>query len=140
MPTFTNKSEYVRAQIACDFYRFVLPGTSLSSFVKLSSQRQFEIKTLANKNGLLVDILAYCLMPNHFHFLLRQNLEKGISIFLGNFQNSYTKYFNLRNKRQGSLFLTPFKAVRIEDDDQFLHVKSLYPSQSLYSSSCPLDR
>ena len=61
-------------------------------------------------------------MPNHFHFLLRQREKNGISIFLSNFQNSYTRYFNTQDKRVGPLFLDQFKAVRIEDEDQLLHV------------------
>jgi putative transposase len=119
---FRVDREYRRAKDTCSFYRFIKPGISFSDFMKSDLKRQFEIKRLIVKNGLLVDIFAYCLMPNHFHFLLMQKVDGGVSKFLSNFQNSYTKYFNLRNKRQGSLLLTPFKAVKIEDDDQLIHV------------------
>lgn len=61
-------------------------------------------------------------MPNHVHFLIKEIKQKGISTFMSNFQNSYAKYFNLKTDRSGSLFQTMFKAVRIETDEQLIHV------------------
>jgi len=61
-------------------------------------------------------------MPNHFHILAKQIRDNGISTFLSKLSNSYTKYFNTRYKRVGPLFQGSFKAVRIENDDQLLHV------------------
>lgn len=61
-------------------------------------------------------------MPNHFHLLLRQIDDAGISKFMANFTNSYTKYFNMKNDRVGPLFQGLFKAVLIEDDEQLMHV------------------
>lgn len=72
-------------------------------------------------------------MPNHFHFLLKQIKDNGISHFVANFQNSYTRYFNVKWKKDGPLLLTQFKAVRIEDDNQLLHV-SRYIHLNPYSS------
>lgn len=70
----------------------------------------------------MLDILAYCIMPNHFHLLLQPFTKDAISDFLRNTQNSYSKYFNTKYKRTGSLFQFMFKAVRIETDEQLLHV------------------
>ena len=61
-------------------------------------------------------------MPNHFHLLLRQTEERGISKFLSNFQNSYTRYYNTKNERDGAIFLNQFKAVLIRTDEQLIHV------------------
>ncbi|MDP2631894.1 MAG: transposase [Candidatus Uhrbacteria bacterium] len=60
-----------------------------------------------------VQIHCYTLMPNHFHILLEQLVEDGISKFMGRLSNGYTKYFNKRNKRSGSLFESTFKAREI---------------------------
>lgn len=88
---------------------------------------------MLTKGEKLIDILTFCLMPNHFHFLLRQIVNDGTSKFLSNLQNSYTRYFNTKHQRTGPLFLDQFKAVRIETDEQFLHV-SRYIHLNPYTS------
>ncbi|MBI2034683.1 MAG: transposase [Candidatus Levybacteria bacterium] len=121
-PTFTSKREYVRAIDATKFYLSSPPPLSFSKYLRLEEERQEEIDKVLATAKRNVQILSFCLMPNHFHFLLRQVEENGISVFLGNFQNSYTRYFNVKHDRVGSLFLDQFKAVRIETEDQLLHV------------------
>ena len=67
----------------------------------------------------LVDIGAYCLMPNHFHLLVREREEGGITSFMKKLSTGYSMYFNIKNKRTGKLFEGVFKAVHV-DDDQYL--------------------
>lgn len=122
-PTFTNKREYERAFLTLRFYRFVSPAPKLSHFLELSKiDKDERLSRLEAEGQKLVEFFAYCLMPNHFHFLLKQVVDRGISIFLSNFQNSYTRYSNIGHKRTGPLLLDQFKAVRVETDEQFLHV------------------
>lgn len=64
----------------------------------------------------LVDIGAYCLMPNHFHILVREKIEKGVSIFMQKLLTAYSMYFNTKYKRTGSLYGGPFRATHINDD------------------------
>ena len=64
----------------------------------------------------LVDIAAYCLMPNHFHLLLRQRDESGISSFLQKLLTGYTMYFNLKNDRSGTLFEGRSKSKHAGED------------------------
>lgn len=70
----------------------------------------------------IVDIICYCLMPNHFHILVKQLKDGGVQEFIRKFVLSYTKYRNLKYNHQGPLFNGPFKAVRIETDEQLIHV------------------
>lgn len=69
-----------------------------------------------------VDLIAYVLMPTHFHLLLKQTTDNGISLFISKLTNSYTKYYNTKHKRVGPLFQGSFKAVRVEDDNQLIHL------------------
>lgn len=68
------------------------------------------------REGTLVDIGAFCPMPNHFHLLLREKVEGGISRFMKKLLTSYSMYFNTRNERKGSLFEGRFKAKHIDTD------------------------
>ena len=70
----------------------------------------------------IVDIVCYCLMSNHFHFLLQQKREGGITEFVSKLSNSYTKYVNVKNHRVGPLLQGEFKAVHVETNEQLLHL------------------
>ena len=133
-PIFTSRKECKRALIAVQYYQFSLLPLKLSLFLRLSVDHRSELlMQLSSENKRLINLLCYCLMPNHFHFLLKQTEDKGISRFVRNFENSYTKYFNKKEERDGPIFKGQFKAVRIERDEQLLHV-SRYIHLNPYSS------
>ena len=71
-----------------------------------------------NERDLLVDILAFCFMPNHVHLLLRQIRDGGISMFMRKFGTGYASYFNKKYKRQGYLLQGRFKSVHIKTNNQ----------------------
>ena len=70
----------------------------------------------------LVEILAFTLMPNHFHLLVKPLAEDGVSEFMKKLGIGYTHYFNIKNERSGSLFQGKYKFVRIEDDEQLNYI------------------
>jgi len=76
--------------------------------------------TRVSKKEPLVEIIAFCLMPNHYHLILRQLIDGGISLFMKKLADSYVGYFNEKYTRKGmgSLFQGRFKAVHIKNDDQ----------------------
>lgn len=79
--------------------------------------------SLASKSEpLLVEIVCYCLNPNHFHLLLKQTSDKGIEKFMHRLSTGYTKYFNLKNQRSGSLFQGNYKAVHVDTNKYFFHL------------------
>jgi len=131
---FTSTKDYVRFLDLVDYYRFADIPMSFSHLNKLSIEdRRDIINELRQRHPLKIEILAFCLMPNHFHLLLKQISSNGISAFMSNVQNGYAKYFNIKNDRSGPLFQSMFKAVRVESDEQLLHVSRyihLNPSTS----------
>jgi putative transposase len=70
----------------------------------------------------LVDICCFCLMPNHYHLLLRPVKENGISLFLQKLGTGYAHYFNLKYDRSGVLFQGRFKSVLVNSDAQMMHL------------------
>lgn len=70
----------------------------------------------------LVAIGAFCLMPNHFHLVLKEITDGGITKFMQKIGTAYTMYFNARHGRTGNLFIKPFKSRHIPDDRYFQHL------------------
>jgi putative transposase len=90
--------------------RIILSGKKLS-------------QNFINKEGpSLVKVIAFALMPNHFHFILEQENDGGISRFMQKISNAYAKYFNAKNQRQGRLFQAPFQAILVKNDVYFLNL------------------
>ncbi|MBU1200266.1 transposase [Patescibacteria group bacterium] len=118
--TFSDKTDYERAVRCIDFYHFSDRFCKLSRFLTLTTKKQQQIFEQTQEK--LVEIYCYCLMPNHFHLLIKQLADGGVSKYLSDFQNSYTRYHNKRQERTGQLFMNQFKAVRVTTDEQLMHV------------------
>lgn len=87
------------------------------SFIKNKVERSI------NKSRKLVSIVAYCVNPNHFHFLITPLVEKGIEKFMQKI-GGYTRYFNEKYKRNGSLFQGTFKSKHVKDNEYLLHLSA----------------
>lgn len=74
-----------------------------------------------HKRDLLVEILCFCLMPNHFHLILRQIKDGGVSLFMKKIGSGFTGYINYKYKRVGPLFQGVYKLKHIPNDEYFLH-------------------
>ena len=91
---------------------------------------------------LLVEILLFTLMPNHFHLLLKQKQENGIVKFMQKLGTGYTNYFNKKYDRVGGLFQGRFKAVLINEEAHFIHIPFYFhtnPIDLIYGSSTSID-
>lgn len=78
--------------------------------------------SISKKRKLLVDVVCFCLMPNHFHLLLKQRVDGGISKFIQKLGTGYTNYFNTKYERSGVLFQGKFKAVAVTNDVYLTHL------------------
>lgn len=72
-----------------------------------------------------ISLLAFCLMPNHFHFQIKQIGELSIDKFMNSFGTRYSMYFNRKYKRVGPLYQGVYKAVLITTDEQLLHLSAI---------------
>ena len=69
-----------------------------------------------------IDLLAYCLMPNHFHLLIKQKAEISIQLFMRSLLSKYSTYFNHTHTRSGPLFEGRYKAVLVKSEEQLVHL------------------
>ena len=81
-------------------------------------------RSLASGRKPLVEIIAYCLNPNYYHFILKQLEERGIEKYMHRIGTSHTKYFNQKNNRSGSLFQGAFKSIYIDSNEYLLYVSA----------------
>ena len=133
-PIFSQKNTQKRALDLIRYYRLQGPLNSFSYFVRAFPQYAEKLQELESQKKFRIKILAFCLMPNHFHFLITQLEHNGISQFISNFGNSFARYFNLVNERKGPIFESTFKAVRMESEEQLVHV-SRYIHLNPYSAA-----
>lgn len=123
IPVFKNSWDYQRFIQTFQFYQHDELPMRFSKFLALPKQEREDLfLSLSRSSKLLVEIIAYCLMPNHFHFLLKQKEDGGVMKFIRLATDSYSKYFNTKYKRKGTLFEGRFKAVRVETEEQLLHL------------------
>jgi len=122
-PIFSAQSDFTRFINLINYYHFTNVPVSFSNFNKLPSKQREEIfSAIQLANNKHIEIIAFCLMNNHYHFLIKQITDRGISNSISRIQNAYAKYYNMKHDRIGPLFQPMFKAVRIETDEQLLHV------------------
>lgn len=132
MPIFLDNRHYQRCLDTILYYQHQRLPLRYSYFTRLTLSEKSEVLSKLSSE-FFIELICYCLMPNHIHFLLKQITDSGISDFMRKFSNSYTRYFNVKNKRIGPIFQGRFKSVRIESEQQLLHV-SRYIHLNPYSS------
>lgn len=122
-PIYSSKRDYERFLLCISYYRFNNLPFKLSRLLQIpKDERESTMVGLEKTNDKTVELIAFCLMPNHFHILIKQISEGGISKFMKQITDSYTRYFNTKNERVGPLFQGAFKAVRVENNDQLIHL------------------
>ena len=110
-----------------DFKRFLQSMNEFNSQIPIGSlfENSFRGETkLGSRTVKLVDIVCYCLNPNHYQLMLRQRIENGVSEFMKRLSGAYTQYFNIKYKRSGVLFQGKFKATHIDSNEYLLHASA----------------
>ena len=114
--TFTNSPDYER-------FLMLLYACNSHEPIHISNVYQGEtlvdLLKAVDRKKTLVDIGVYCLMPNHYHLLLREHDYGGITSFMRRLGTGYTMYFNIKYKRSGALFQGAFKSKMVGSDQNF---------------------
>lgn len=117
---FMNKADLDRFALSVKEFNVVKPIGSIK-------ERLIELRLKASSGvghpTRLVSIVCYCFNPNHFHFIIKQEVDEGISKFFKRLLGGYTNYFNLTHKRSGALFQGRFKSNLIDNDAYFLKIR-----------------
>ncbi len=94
-----------------------------SRFLEFTPERQIEeIPTINNRGDHQINILAYCIMPTHYHILAKETVTGGISSYMSKLQNSFTRYYNTMLERKGQLFVGSFRSKLITSEEVLKHV------------------
>lgn len=112
---FESRRDYQRFLKTLKYYQLEGPKPKFSHFPSPLVKKLDESKKI-------VEIVAYCLMPNHFHLLLTPIKDGSITEFVSKVSNSYTRYYNTKYDRVGPLLQGEFKAVIMESGEQVVHV------------------
>jgi REP element-mobilizing transposase RayT len=83
-----------------------------------------ELSSTSVKLDNLVEIVCYCINPNHYHIILKQLRTNGVKTFMHKIGTGYTNYFNKKYKRSGSLFQGPFKSIYINSNEYLLYLSA----------------
>jgi len=130
---FTCKEDYRRFLLLLHVTNTTQAVDMRDLFAKYRGKPFVDIYTSEKPDKSLVDVLAFSLLPNHFHLILRQKADQGISIFLKKVLTAYSMYFNTKYAHSGVLFQGPFKSRHIDDQVYFRYIFS-------YVHLNPLDR
>ncbi|MSU54711.1 MAG: hypothetical protein EXS48_02685, partial [Candidatus Staskawiczbacteria bacterium] len=116
---FKSKKDYERFVMLLYIANSNSDSFHLDNLINRQNKKFNEILSLG-KNNPLVSIGAWCLMPNHFHLLVKQEVDGGITKFMRKIGTGYSMFFNIKYERSGSLFGGPFKSKLIGIDDDYM--------------------
>jgi putative transposase len=116
---FTNNSD--RYRFIHDLYEFNDKNPVVNMNYKFSKSIEVELP-INQPREKLVEICSFCMMPNHFHLMLRQISNNGISEFMRKLGTGYTNYFNKKYERSGALFQGRYKFILMKNETQFINL------------------
>jgi len=106
-----------------NYYHIYNRGANKNPIFFEETNYRFLLKRLKKYTGKFsISMIAYCLMPNHYHFLMRQDADHTIGKCIQSVFNSYTKAINKRYNRTGTLFEGPYRAIHIDDQYYLLYL------------------
>lgn len=124
-----NRTEIFREDEDYEYFEWLLARHLSTESVTDTKGREYRHLREA------IDLVAYCLMPNHFHILAYQHDDHAIAQLMSSILTAYTMYFNRKYRRRGSLFESTYKAVPILEDVQLMHItRYIHLNHHLYKT------
>lgn len=112
---FLDEQDY---KVFLSYMKFYLDQSSLQGQALQATPPSKVLKNYHDQ----IELLAYCLMSNHFHFFVKQTTDRAIAEFMQSLILKYVMYFNKKHKRVGSLFQSRYKTVLVNDERQFIYI------------------
>jgi putative transposase len=131
-PLFHDDQDYRHFLLTIAHYQEAEPTHRLSDL----PPQERAILFLSEAGRPIIEMIAFSLMPNHFHLLVRQLIDGGISTFMRRAMNSYTRAYNVRYHRVGTVFQGRFSAVLVTTDEQLLHLVRYIHLNAVVSHIC----
>lgn len=117
---FRQEKYITRFLTAINYYN----NTNIKMSLSKALRKPIDMQNVMIRNSYQIfHILAYCIMPDHYHLLVKVNCDYLLSKYMSDLENSYTRYYNKTNERKGPLWQSRFRAVFIEDSNTLLHVQ-----------------
>lgn len=120
MVNLTNKETYPGAY----YYLYNRGNRQQEIFIEDSDYLDYLNRIRKSKDKYEISVICYCLMPNYFHFLLRQDADMPISKFMASVHTGYSMYFNKKYNKIGHLFQGKYKQKHIDTDEYILATSS----------------
>src|SRR3989344_2562124 len=118
---FRSREDFERLVVGMNYYNCSSSRQRFSTYLELSAEAKQRVDESLGESE-LVQLIAYCVMPTHIHLIVKQLEDNGISRFMNNTLNSFTRYFNLSHQRRGPLWESRFKNDLVDNDEQLLHL------------------
>ncbi len=121
---FHDSKDYYRFLFLILYFQSPIVFKQLGRYVKQFVQSPaLDIKEEVVKSR-SVSLMAFCIMPNHFHLILKETDEKGIANYMQRVLTAYSKYYNKKYNKSGHVFQGPYQAVHVVQDRQLLHLSA----------------
>lgn len=104
------------------YYNKMARKIDLSNYLRINKIKNKQPDLFTSTNNSSVKMLTYCIMPDHYHLLIKILMNNHLSKYINDVQNSFSRYFNIKFKRKGPLWQSRFRSVEIKTDEQLLHV------------------
>lgn len=119
---FKDSKNINRMIEALNFYNTSDRKESLADYLNKNKKNNIKVDLFQTNISQLLKFIAYCIMPDHYHLLVKILTNNSLSKYISDVENSFSRFFNIKFKRKGPLWQSRFRSVEIKTDEQLLHV------------------